>query len=670
LIAAAFALVVRAVYLFRTQNFWDAHLEAALEVVFAVVFFASGLWQVTRGDLGSFTPDEAARVFVMGLGGIVGFLVWVSSLLFVFYPAPPERKNLWQETVFGGTEAWQGPEGWRMWVVLLVNLAGLAITFVSLLAVVSLERQRPVLRRIVYGYNVAVSCLMLFAILLVLNVLCYIYVPAVSDWTAGGLYTLSSQSIKVLDNLKRPVKVYVFISSQGDPIFGEVNTLLDNCKRVNPAIQTTYLLRDRHAREVAELAKKYQILDPLGILVVFGDDADEAHQFIKWDDLAEASSMRRDGSFVFKGEDQFITAVDYLAKGKKKVVVYFTQGHDELDINDLDSRKMDAGAGKLRERLAKANYEVKGLLLDPLVKSDKSNVVSSAKVPEDADVVVIAGPKLPFEDHAVQALRDYLKGKKGKLFVALDVVARDGKMAKLGLEPLLAEYHVETTDERVLTLVGREPEQVFVTVNAELAETNPVANALSGEVLWMVNARVVQPKRPSDDPAERGQDAEAKTLFVAFNRVLRSSDLTTSPVDQIDKLGKLPAEELAAKISRTIPVGVAVTTAGPPDFRDPHAMMRGRRERKSKMVVLGDATWFGNAVIGSREGHVFFAIFTSTINWLYDEERPVVGIPPKERETYSMASNTNVYRLYYLPFLLMFVGIVGLGTGVWVVRRK
>src|SRR5262249_31939687 len=159
--------------------------------------------------------------------------------------------------------------------------------------------------------------------------------------------------------------------------------------------------------------------------------------------------------------------------------IYFTQGNGELDLNDQE-RRLDRGLEVLRERLEKANYQVKGLQLVgvDVGKKEDARLVVSTVVPEDAAVVVIAGPRNPFPPEALTPLTSYMKPadpkrKPGKLIVLLDVVIRDGQMVQTGLENWLAEYNVEVGNNRLLNVQLSQRTQMLVAPNPRL-RGNPI----------------------------------------------------------------------------------------------------------------------------------------------------------------------------------------------------
>ena len=47
-----------------------------------------------------------------------------------------------------------------------------------------------------------------------------------------------------------------------------------------------------------------------------------------------------------------------------------------------------------------------------------------------------------------------------------------------------------------------------------------------------------------------------------------------------------------------------------------------------------------------------------------------MGIDPKKRDMFVLSPTFHLWRAVLVPGVLMLIGILGLGTGVWVVRRK
>ncbi|MDP2046854.1 MAG: Gldg family protein, partial [Deltaproteobacteria bacterium] len=105
---------------------------------------------------------------------------------------------------------------------------------------------------------------------------------------------------------------------------------------------------------------------------------------------------------------------------KERQKVYFLAGHGERDLAD----SKPGGFQVAKTALDNEGYEVESL-----------NLLSRGAVPEDAAVVIVAGPKKPLLSTEVQALKAYLE-KGGRLFIMLEAF-EDG-----GLQGFLAGYGV------------------------------------------------------------------------------------------------------------------------------------------------------------------------------------------------------------------------------------
>jgi hypothetical protein len=147
----------------------------------------------------------------------------------------------------------------------------------------------------------------------------------------------------------------------------------------------------------------------------------------------------------------------------------------------------------------------------------------------------------------------------------------------------------------------------------------------------------------------------------------------SDPTVLVDGYGRNDFKDL--KLTRGLPVGVIVSeSAGGLPPGDPHAGMFNR-EQTPRLVVYGNARFISDQPLpgGLRVTQVgmelYYSLFASSIAWL--RERPnSIGIEPKKRDEYKMNENTNIGRLLWLPAGLMGITIVGLGLGVWVVRRR
>ena len=624
------------------------------------------------GIVGRMANRDATRLLVLLLGGLIGLQVAIVSVW---------RGVLWWKTISGGLEAWQGPDWYRLWVVLAEMLVGLTILFVSLLLAREQEQETPILRRLLYGYAAALTGLLLLLILIVVNVFAYFYMPEPTDWTASKLYTLSDKAIKILEELKKEkksVKIYFILTNRQDRgwYYEDVYGLLDNLRAASDRVQTEMVLRDSNPGRMGELQERYSIIAEPGLLVVYGDESEGADQFIKRDDLYETPT--RPGSRPpFKGEDAVMSAINHLSEGKTKPVLYFTQGNGELDIGATNqfSARANQRITALVDRLQKANYEVKGLVLSDVARAAPPGLrmVVASQVPDDAVAVVVAGPQRTMSDFAAAALGKYMDkpnakgGKKGKLLVLAGVVTNaEGKMMPLGLESLLAEYHVDLGNNRILQLDRGSPTTVLVSTNPGLGMRNPVASVLDQYVLPMVNVRTVQPLQAAQ-PRPGVANYLADDLLRTLNRIAWAEDnLREDPTRIVQDYLKTAEgkRNLQDKI-REEPLSVGVAVSEPPEGSE-------RTEPRPRMVVFGNADFLSDATLDMAKGQLgdlYYTLCAGSIAWL--REKPSsISIPPRTYTYYQMNPDTNLVRMFLLPGILMVFCISGLGLGIWIVRRR
>jgi hypothetical protein len=612
------------------------------------------------------SPGEKLRLVFVLLGGSLG--IWTAAYGFLL----PFTEY---SSVFGGgfTE-WRKNPGAIFWTV-LPFLGGLMVAFFSLLLTSGLERTSATARRVLYGYNAVLAGVLLLFICLLLNVLPYSGVwpfnalTKTADWTSTGLYSLSQATKERLAKLNEPVKVYVILPG-GTPINNEVETLMNNLREQTNLITWESLSPQINLKKVDDLANKYQLTDPKGLLVVYGKEPQTTHEFIPSKDLFEDTSSQDTTRFAFKGEAAFTKALTYLSEGKTKSVVYFTQGNGELDFSDRSATRPDAGMGEVTDRLGKGNYEVKPLTFD----------AAKPKVPDDADIVIVARPRMEMPAAVVTALRTFAAGdtkKKGKLFILLDVVpTRDGKMAKTGLEPLLAEYGVKVGDDRLIAVGNDNPLDLLTIANPR--GNNAIARAFSGRTILDIvrfrfsDARSVTPMPPNPN-APAKYNNEILMLAPPDQYIVAEPNLSADPdvvAGQLRELAKQSEEKFFDKILHQAP-SLAVIVSDNKNVPPPipgHDFMKGG-ESKPLMVVFGDASWITNTAMAG--GAYNYDLFVSCVNWL--RERPDIGVQAvddKTRALYRLPEEVTFTRLLIMPVMLLLVIVMCLGTGVWIVRRR
>jgi hypothetical protein len=622
--------------------------------VLALANLCAGLYQYLR-DPEDWPEPESTRLLVLAVAGFWGLIITGLGAALAW---------TWWDTYLEWMRGEPGKDAWRLWASLLAVFGGLVLMFAGLQLARGEERANPILRRLLYGYNSFLAAILLLTILLFANVLAYAKFNTPIDFTASNIYTLTSRSKSVLEGLNKQTKIYVILRP-ASMLQLEVQNVLNNCRAINPRIEVQYIDPDLDEEKIRDLQSQASFTARMGILIVYGPSSEHNTRFITADDLFTADTMGT-REMKFKGEDAIMSALSALAEGKSKPVIYFTQGHGELDLDNFDDARMGVGAGDLKSRLEKRNYEVKPLRFKP----------ADPRVPDDASIVVMVGPKEMFSPQAVQALRSYVNperpgAKKGKLVVFFDIaLSPEGTMRQTGLEPFMREFGVDVGNDRILSVRVKDPLTSIGIMNPSerFLERNPVARTFAFNQFRLYNPREV---RPIETPRAGGRSNFTAGPFIyllANLWLIRDSNLRGSASELASSLLKNQSE-LAKRVSEeAIPVACVVTS--PQESTDPHSMMMPNPgEGTPRLAVFGSAALASNYFTSERRGQLHYELIANTLDWL--RERPQsIGIEPKKRDFFVLDPSVNVNRMRFLPAGLMLLAIIGLGTSVWLVRRQ
>jgi hypothetical protein len=596
-----------------------------------------------------FMPAEASAnvVRLLGLvlllGGLGGLLVALVGVALSIH-----WSNLLTDWLSAGKREGAG----QVLLGVAVFLAGLLLMFVTMQLGRAEEHRNPTLRRLMYGYNAVFAGVLLLLILTVVNVLAGVKLLWAVDATSSGEYSISDRTINLVKGLDKDLNVKVIWPPDDDRMM-PIRSLLDNMQTRSTKVSVEYF--SPRQERVVELLKKYpRKIDNIGILLVYGEEKPENATFLKEADLFE-EGFGNNPTTRFRGEDKIDAAISSLEGGGQKTIVYVTQGAGEPSLSDSGTRPAPGGKGglgSLRDRLnARGNFDVRPLTISP----------GNAKVPDDCKVLVVPAPKPPVDPRVEQSFRQYLeKGGKAVFLFDVPAPATGPKMPATGVEGLLAGYNLEVTGDRVLSfgvidLGGARAltDRIIVDVNQTLIESrsNEVATAFAGYPFILNNeVRLVRPAaagRPGGD-----SQAQALLTTVRGRDVWTESDWQADSTPQYKALrsGDASMEKRLAK--EPLPAAVVVTSGGKP-----------------KLAAFGDVGFITNPSVAEGSGTQNFSLFASLLDWLA-ERSTSIGIEPRNMTVYSLDPTVRFSYLLFLPGLLAFVTILGLGLGVWVVRRR
>lgn len=265
------------------------------------------------------------------------------------------------------------------------------------------------------GTNAVISVTAALAILGLLNFLAVQH-SIRFDLTETQLFTLAPASQQITRELNQPIRVVIFDSVRNPR---DVQ-LLESYRRLNDQFSYTYI--DPYANPSA--AQEFGVNQPG---MVFLEVADES-RFLQ--SVGGSGNPQNLGTPEPLSERQLTNALEQVVSDRS-LTVYFVQGHEEHSIDGSET-----GLSQAVTSLEDKSYSV-----NPL------NLTETQEVPEDASVVVVAGPAQDFFAAEVDALEAYLDDGGG-LLLLLD------PRSEAGLDNLLDDWGVVVDDRIVLDTSG------------------------------------------------------------------------------------------------------------------------------------------------------------------------------------------------------------------------
>lgn len=491
------------------------------------------------------------------------------------------------------------------------------------------------------GTNAVLTTLAVLAILGFINVLAA-RSPARMDLTENQAFTLAPETQQIVRNLPQPVKVWVF-TPQAET---QDRELLESYRRLGDRV--SYEFVDPQAQP--SLAKRLEIKSPGDVILEVPEKGRK--QFVQTVSVGASDNPVEAGQRL--SEVRLTNALEQITSDRRRNV-YFVQGHGE--------RPIEAGQGAMTEAvklLGEKNLDGKPLVL-----------ASAKEVPQDADVVVVAGPQKPFLDAELQTLKAYLT-RGGNVLLLVDPTETDLKLATL-----LKEWGVDL-DRRVVVdssaqgLAGLGPADAIVAQYGD----HPITKELQGNLSFYSLARplgVAEAKNVTLTPilftSDRSwAESDLKSDPLQFNQGKDQQGPLVLGVALTRSVAQPAATKPTPSPSPTSSPSPASSKASPSPSPSPTSEATKTDEKKpeSRLVVIGNSTFatdgfFGQVVNGD--------VFLNSVRWLSQDDQQTLSIRPKEaknrRITLSppQAAIAGWLALVILPLL-------GFGTAFFVWWRR
>ena len=253
------------------------------------------------------------------------------------------------------------------------------------------------------------------------------------DLTEKGLNTLSTAARGVLERLEEPIQIDVFFRGEEPPLTAVASEVMQRTFRLLVLFdQETELLEveNHDMTDTLEVQRRLEGLKVRGFencVVVSCGESREVVRLLgglaQFDPGRPRQAGYRPASVLsFDAEKSIVQAILSVTSGEA-LKVYFSTGHGERDLYDLDDPR---NLGKLQTELVQDGLEAGWWRFD-----------EDGPVPDDASALAIIGPKIPFADEELEAVKAYAE-RGGRLIVAPPQSSEDLERSSLG--ELLEDY--------------------------------------------------------------------------------------------------------------------------------------------------------------------------------------------------------------------------------------
>lgn len=467
-----------------------------------------------------------------------------------------------------------------------------------------------------FGTLAAASIVVVLAILVAINYLASRHNKR-WDLTAARQFTLSDQTTRILRELERPIQVRVYARANE---FERFRQQLTEYQYHSDQVQVEYIDVEGDPRRALQDDVQFS-----GTVVVEYDGRKER---------------------VTSSAEQDITNAIIKAVQGVQHTIYFVQGHGERSMDATDR----GGLSTIVSALGTDNYKTESLVL-----------AQQQAVPDDASVLVVAGPRTDFFPAELDMIRTYL-AKGGKILFLLDPPERPDSPPLTGIIALLRDWGIEVGNNVVVDTSGM-GQLIGTDVSVPVAaryESHPITERF--------NLLSAYPLARSVSAVSGGVDGKfAQNLVMTSPRSWAESDvkrlLTAGEVEM-----NADAGDTAGPVSLAAAVSAAATDAPKPaeENNEENSNNDPPSPPQTRVAVFGDSDFVTNGwleIQGNKD------LFLNTVSWLAQQEN-LIAIRPRDPEDRRITLTADQQtRIFWLTIFIIPGLILAMGVHVWWRRR-
>lgn len=439
------------------------------------------------------------------------------------------------------------------------------------------------------------------------------------DSTEQKVFTLSPQTVKVLDGLQTPVVMRgFFLGGRIDP---QAEDLIKRMTRHSEKLR--WVMIDPEKKP--ELAERYGVSQSETIHFSFDEESG-----------AREVKITRDIS-----EQEIVNAILKLTRGGEKTV-YYVKGHGEPDLADAT----EEGYLFLKEAIHGENLRLQELALS-----------ESHEVPADAAALLVAAPRRDLLPDEFEAIRRYLERGGNALF--LHEPRRSSDIAEL-VAPLGIRVGNDVIVDQVVHLfagpgLGVQPMVLDY-------PPHPITRDFTEGTIFSIASSI----SPADEQPLGKVTAIARTSPQSWAETSVEKIFSETPEAALE----------SGDIAGPVPIAVAYESDKTRDAAAPEGAeesgsdveaAEAAKQSKARVVVIGDADFVTNASIRQLFNRDFFL---NSLNWVIGEEQQLTIRPKSLRESTKGITQEQFSLMFLLTGVVLPEAVLLMGLAAWWGRRS
>ena len=473
---------------------------------------------------------------------------------------------------------------------------------------------------LVDGTKTTILVLAIVAVFVAINVLMQKLELTPIDFSQEKLYTLTDESKESVKNIDKDINIY-FVG------YDESDTNLDLAKQYKKANEKINV-EAVDANNRPDLVEKYGIESGTqGIIIECGDKS----KVLTEQDLVTYDTSTYETISI--AEEKLTSSIKSVTTDKVPKV-YFLEGYSDFSLED------------------NMNY-LNMYLGNEINEVNELNVLSTGKIPDDCDTLVITNPNKDFDDVTTNAILDYIKSGKNILWLNAAVKTNNNLP---NVNKVLAEYGIKPFEVGVI----RETDSSKMVMNSpslimpEIESSTVTKDLYNTTGVIFINATKIN---VDTEKLEELNVEEEDLITTSENSYFRTNFNTTSETATADE--EKGSFVVGAEFKKTI-------KEEDEESNTPAVM--------SNMIGYGENYFISDYQLSqnSQYGAIQLAynkdLMLNSIAYLVDREEDITARKSTGTVTYTATDEQDIIIrtvIFSIPALIIFAGIV-----VWQVRRR